>query len=100
MVGQLLHYLFRGLLRIHSSYNLHVHGVANATLSIEGFSSFVASTTASIVTGWNEPVPGRALSRGRTSPFHGAHSTSREDVAIQLRILRGNDIRLKSLYVF
>ena len=30
-----------------------------ATLCTRGFSSFVASTTALIATGWSEPVPGR-----------------------------------------
>jgi hypothetical protein len=30
----------------------------NKTLCTEGSSSFVTSTTASVVTGWNEPAPG------------------------------------------
>jgi hypothetical protein len=58
-VGRLLHYLFRGLLSVHSRYGLHAHRVAFATLCTEGFSGFVTSTTASIVTGRNEPAPGR-----------------------------------------
>jgi hypothetical protein len=44
----------------------------NATLYIGGFSSFVASTTAPIATGWNEPAPGRELHPLLTSAFHGA----------------------------
>ena len=40
-----------------------------ATLYTEGFSSFVASTTAPIATGWSEPVPGRDLHPLLTSAF-------------------------------
>ena len=43
-----------------------------ATLSIESSDSFVASTAASIATGWNEPVPGRELHPLKSSAFHGA----------------------------
>jgi hypothetical protein len=43
-----------------------------ATLSIEGSDSFVASTAASIATGWSEPVPGRELHPLKSSAFHGA----------------------------
>jgi hypothetical protein len=57
--GRPLHYAFRGLLSVYSGYGLHARRVANATFYTEGFSSFVASATASIATGWNEPVPGR-----------------------------------------
>lgn len=35
----------------------------------EGFSGFVTSTTASIVTGWNEPTPGRNFHPLWTSAF-------------------------------
>jgi hypothetical protein len=34
--------------------------------------SFVASATASIATGWSEPVPGRELHPLKPSAFHGA----------------------------
>ena len=50
-------------------YSLHVRGVAIATLYIEGFSSFVTSTAASIATGWSEPVPGRDLHPLKTTTF-------------------------------
>jgi hypothetical protein len=43
-----------------------------ATLCTRGFSSFVASTTALIATGWSEPVPGRVTPADGPSPFHGA----------------------------
>jgi hypothetical protein len=43
-----------------------------ATLCTRGFSSFVASTTALIATGWSEPVPGRVYPRCGPPPFHGA----------------------------
>src|ERR1017187_3814794 len=56
--GRLLRYVFRGLLDVYSHCNLHAHGVAKTTLCTEGSSSFVTSTAASVVTGWNEPVPG------------------------------------------
>jgi hypothetical protein len=39
------------------------------SFSIEGFSSFVASITASIATGWSEPVPGRDLHPLKSSTF-------------------------------
>ncbi len=40
-----------------------------ATLSIESSDSFVASTAASIATGWSEPVPGRELHPLKSSAF-------------------------------
>jgi hypothetical protein len=46
--------MFRGLLGVHSRYGLPARGVASATLSIESFGSFVASTPAPIATGWSE----------------------------------------------
>jgi len=46
--------LFRGLLGVHCRYGLRTRGVANTTLSIEGFSRFVTSTTAPIATGWSD----------------------------------------------
>ena len=64
--------LFRGLLSVHSRYSLETRGVANATLSIGGFSGFVTPTAAPIATGWNEPVPGRDFHPLKTSAFHGA----------------------------
>ena len=45
--------LFRGLLGVHVSYGLPARGAAFAALSIEGFGSFVTSTTAPIATGWS-----------------------------------------------
>ena len=57
---------------VHSRYGLHARQVAYATLCTEGFSSFVASATASIATGWSEPVPGRVYPRCGPPPFHGA----------------------------
>ena len=60
-VGRLLHQPFRGLLSVYSRYGLHARRVANAIFYTEGFSSFVASATASIATGWSEPVPARGI---------------------------------------
>jgi len=67
--GRLLHYPFRGLLSVHLRYGLHAHRVAIATLCTEGFSGFVTSTAASIVTGRNEPAPGRDFHPLWTSAF-------------------------------
>ena len=39
-------------------YGLQICRVTFATLCTGGFSSFVASTTAPVATGWSEPVPG------------------------------------------
>ena len=50
-----------------SRYGLQARGVAYATLSIGGFGSFVISTAAPIVTGWNEPVSGRDFHPLKTS---------------------------------
>src|SRR5262249_29149476 len=50
--------LFRGLLGVHVSYGLPARGVAVATLSIGGFGSVVASTTAPIATGWSDSCRG------------------------------------------
>ena len=70
--GQLLHHPFRGLHSVHDCYGLQTCQVAYATLYTRGFSSFVASTTAPIATGWSEPVPGRDFPRCGPAPFHGA----------------------------
>jgi hypothetical protein len=67
--GRLLHHPFRGLLSVHSRYGLHAHRVAFATLCTEGFSGFVTSAAASIVTGRNEPAPGRDFHPLWTSAF-------------------------------
>jgi hypothetical protein len=56
-----------------------------ATLSIEGFSSFVASTAASIATGWNEPVPGRDSHPLKSSAFHGARYRHLSEIASVLK---------------
>jgi hypothetical protein len=71
-VGRPLHHPFRGLLSVHSRYGLHARRVAIATLYTEGFNSFVASTAASIATGWSEPVPGREFHPLWSNAFHGA----------------------------
>jgi hypothetical protein len=76
--GRLLHYPFRGLLSVHSRYGLHAHQVAIATFFTEGFSGFVTSTAASIVTGRNEPAPGRDFHPLWTSAF------SRRTLALRL----------------
>jgi hypothetical protein len=47
------------------------------TLYTEGSSDFVASTAASVVTGWNEPVPGRVYLPLKNTAFHGALSPLR-----------------------
>src|SRR5262249_43002588 len=43
-----------------------------ATLYTESSDSLVASTDASVATGWSEPVPGRELHPLKSSAFHGA----------------------------
>ena len=70
--GRPLHYPFRGLLSVYSRYGLHARQVAIATFYTEGSDSFVASTAASIATGWNEPVPGREFHPLWSNAFHGA----------------------------
>jgi len=45
-----------------------------ATLYIESSDSFVASATASIATGWSEPVPRRELHPLKSNAFHNALS--------------------------
>jgi hypothetical protein len=67
--GRLLHYPFRGLLSVHSRYGLHAHQVVIATLCTGGFSGFVTSTAAPIVTGRNEPAPRRDFHPLWTSAF-------------------------------
>src|SRR5581483_6205858 len=52
--GRLPHCDFRGLLGVHLRYGLCARGVAETTLSIEGFGSIVASTAAPIATGWSD----------------------------------------------
>src|SRR5437016_14130633 len=73
--GQLLPHPFRVLHSVHDYYGLQTRQVAYATLYTRGFSSFVASTTAPIATGWSEPVPGRDSSRCGPAPFHGARES-------------------------
>src|SRR6267154_891869 len=67
---------FRGLLGVHACYGLPARGVANATLCIEGFGSFVTSTTAPIATGWSNscqvgiaPTEERRLSTAHGHPI-------------------------------
>jgi hypothetical protein len=60
-VGRLLHYQFRGLLSVHSRYNLQTRQVAFATFYTGGSGGFVAFTAAPIATGWSDPVPGRVF---------------------------------------
>jgi hypothetical protein len=60
-----------------------------ATLSIESSDSFVASTAASIATGWSEPVPGRDLHPLKSSAFHGA-------LFRQLRVQRGTLLNIRT----
>ena len=60
-LGQLLHYQFRGLLSVHSRYDLQTRQVAYATLYTGGSDGFVTSTADPIATGWSDPVPGRVL---------------------------------------
>ena len=67
--GRLLHHPFRGLLSVHSHYGLHARQVATATLCTKGFSSFVASTAASVATGRSDPVPGRDFHPLKNSAF-------------------------------
>jgi hypothetical protein len=74
MAGRPLHYAFRGLLSVYSRYGLPAHRVAYATFYTEGFSSFVASAAASIVTGWSEPVPGRDFSPAEDQRLFTAHT--------------------------
>jgi len=76
-IGRHLHHVFRGLLGVYSHYNLHAHGAAKTALCIEGSDDFVTSAAASIVTGWNEPVPGRDYTPLKSTAFHGARSSSR-----------------------
>jgi hypothetical protein len=46
-----------------------------ATLYTRGFSSFVASTTALIATGWSDKFPGGTFTHGGPAPFT-AHDIS------------------------
>ena len=61
--GRLAHYDFRDLLSVHSRYGLHTSRVTDLTLCTEGFSRFVASTTAPITTGWSDKLPGGIRTR-------------------------------------
>ena len=47
-----------------------------ATLCIEGFGGFVASTAAPIATGWSDQVAGRDLHPLKIRPFHGARENT------------------------
>jgi len=69
-------YGFRGLLSVHSRYGLHARRVTKVTFYTRGFSSFVASTTAPIATGWSDSCRvGFAPTRDQT-PLHGAQHIS------------------------
>src|ERR1700676_2868666 len=52
--GQLPHFVFRGLLSVHSHYGLHTRQVTYMTLYTEGFSRFATSTAAPIAAGWSD----------------------------------------------
>ncbi|MDR3204069.1 MAG: hypothetical protein LBV23_04930, partial [Deltaproteobacteria bacterium] len=53
MVGQLPQLTFRGLLSVHSRYNLHTRGPPKRGLYIPSSQHFVTSTSYGIATGWN-----------------------------------------------
>ena len=65
-----------------------------ATLSIESSDSFVASTAASIATGWNEPVPGRKLHPLKSSAFHGALFRQLTRLELVVRRTNGSSVSL------
>jgi len=67
--GRLPHHGFRGLLSVHSHYGLHIHQVTFMTIYTGGFSRFVTSTTAPIVTGWNETCRAGFAPAGRLCLF-------------------------------
>ena len=75
--GRLPHYSFRGLLGVHSRYGLPARQVAYATLCIEGFDCFVASTAAPIATGWSESCRAGLSPAEDLRLFHGARSRER-----------------------
>src|SRR6266498_4078764 len=68
-VGRLLHYMFRGLLSVHSRYGLHARQVAYATLYTGGSDGFVSFTAAPIASGWSEQFPGGTFTRSEPAPF-------------------------------
>jgi hypothetical protein len=49
--------------------------ITHVILYIEGFSRFVASTTAPIATGWSDSVPGGIRTHWKNAPFHGAQES-------------------------
>ena len=61
--------MFRGMLSVHSRSGLPTRGVANATLSIEGFGGFVTSSTAPIATGWSDPRQAGLTPTENQTPF-------------------------------
>ena len=72
-VSRLLRYHFRGLLSVHSHYNLRTRQVAYATPYIGGPGEFAASLAAPVTSEGSDPVPGRVFSPGWISAFSLAH---------------------------
>jgi hypothetical protein len=58
LTGQLPRLDFRGLLSVHSCYDLPTRNTAKRHLFLEGFDGLVTSTAASIAAGWSDPVAG------------------------------------------
>ena len=73
LAGRLPHHYFRGLLSIHSRYRLSTRCTAERHMFLEGSDGFVASTAASIASGWSDPVSRTGFApAGMTLPYHGA----------------------------
>jgi hypothetical protein len=56
--GRHPHWSFRGLLDVHSRYDLPARCIAEAIHCLEGSDGFVTSTAAPRATGWSDPVAG------------------------------------------
>jgi hypothetical protein len=59
-------------LGFYPHYDLHARRSADTILYTQGSSSLVTQATASVATGWSEPVPGRVCSRSK-APSSTAH---------------------------
>ena len=70
--GRPVHRPFRGLLSVHSRYDLHTRQVTYVTFYTRGFSHFVTSMTAPIASGWSKSCRVGFSPTGISPPFHGA----------------------------
>ena len=79
LAGRLLHWLFRGLLSVHSRCGPHGPLTSKRGLFSECFRPLVASWSAPSASGWSESLPARSFTGENSAPWQGAQNNRAEN---------------------